>query len=183
MNRKERLNKLFNDYGDALYRYLSSFRFASDRTYDLVQATFMKAINQDLAKLDNPKAWLFRVGRNLAINELKRSRREQPMEHLPEREDLHAENPLDSLLQNERYQQLAQALEHLNDHERDLLRLQLDHEFSYRELAAIVGKTESATRVAVHRAKQSLREQMEHVIHKPIAPAAPIRRAYQGEES
>ena len=149
MNRKDQIDALFRDYAEDLFRYLRSFRLPVDQTYDLVQTVFLKTLDQNLSKLDNPKAWLFRVGRNLALNELKRSKRETPVEDLPEREDEGLSSPLDTLLQAERHDRLAQAFSRLNAKEQELLRLQLEHDFNYAQLAAIVGKNETAVRVAV----------------------------------
>lgn len=157
MTRRDWIDRLFREYSGDLFRYLRQFRLSEDETFDLVQNTFLKLLDVKQGSLKSPKSWLFTVGRNLALNELKKNKRTVNTETMDDKVD---ESPgaLNDMINNEQNSDLYLAFTRLQESEQEILRLSIKHGLKNSEIATILGKKEGAIRVALHRAKQHLKE-------------------------
>jgi RNA polymerase sigma-70 factor (ECF subfamily) len=101
------------------------------------------------------RAWLFGIARNAALDELRRrGRAAPPQPEPPRREDL-AADPAETGL---RRALLHGALESLQPRERELVALKFFAGLTNRELAAVIGTTETNAGTRVHRVIEKLRE-------------------------
>jgi RNA polymerase sigma-70 factor (ECF subfamily) len=73
---------------------------------------------------------------------------------------VHAPDPLDWLLRDERRGLVREALSRLPRREAEILLLKYTEGWSYRELAQHLGVGESAVEARLHRARQRLRQAM-----------------------
>ncbi len=155
MDQREWVDRLFQECAKELFHYLCSFRLSEDDTYDLVQETYVILLDAKQSRIRNPKVWLFTVGRNLAINTLKRRKRRAES---PDVEALADESPgaLSHMLKEEEWAGLWQAFRMLPSRDQEMMELSLEHEFSYREIATLLGKSEISVRVAMHRSRKRL---------------------------
>ena len=105
-------------------------RMTGDRSLaeDLLQEVFLK-IYQQPPQVEKPRAYLFRMTRNLAVDVLRRS---QPTESLEEQEHLGITYDSDVKLD------LEQAFSMLTLQERQLVAFHLSAGLTFREVAAIV---------------------------------------------
>ena len=105
-------------------------RMTGDRSLaeDLLQEVFLK-IYQQPPQVEKPRAYLFRMTRNLAVDVLRRS---QPTESLEEQEHLGITYDSDVKLD------LEQAFSMLMLQERQLVAFHLSAGLTFREVAAIV---------------------------------------------
>ena len=105
-------------------------RYVGDRTVaeDLLQEVFLK-IYQQPPQVEKPRAYLFRMARNLAVDAL---RKNQPTESLEEQEHLGRTYDSDIKLD------LEHAFSLLTLQERQLVALHLSAGLTFREVAAIV---------------------------------------------
>ena len=71
------LVRLFEQHQREIYTYLCRMVRDGEWAADLAQETFLRALRarQSLREIDNPRAWLYRIATNLALNGLKRRRR------------------------------------------------------------------------------------------------------------
>ena len=157
MTRREWIDDLFKKHSEALFFYLRLFRLPEDETYDLVQAVFLKLIELKPGNLKQPKAWLFAVGRNMALNALSRNKRFKSASDAPEPVGNNP-NALSLLLDDEEHALLWRAFSRLPEEDREMYRLHLEQGFTYRQIAEVLGKSEGAVRVAMHRSRNRLRE-------------------------
>jgi len=69
--------RLFTKYGAALLGYLYGMTRNHEAATDLMQETFLRAwaSTTPLAEIQQPKAWLYRIATNLALNQSRRQRR------------------------------------------------------------------------------------------------------------
>ena len=69
--------RLFSQYGAALLDYLYGLMRNREAAADLTQETFLRAWASatPLAEIQHPKAWLYRIATNLALNQSRRQRR------------------------------------------------------------------------------------------------------------
>ena len=140
------------------YRMLGTPADAEDVLHD----AWLRLHAQDLATLDDPEAWLVTVTTRLALDRLRRAKRER--EHytgpwLPEPLVPDTEHP-DATL--ERSESLTLSflllLERLGPEERAAFLLNDVFDYSHAEAAAMLEITEDACRQRVRRARMRLRE-------------------------
>jgi RNA polymerase sigma-70 factor (ECF subfamily) len=104
-------------------------------------------------------AWLFTIARRKAIEHY---RRRVPVTSIDELEvPSPASDPdvLAALAQD--VDDLAGRIRDLNSSEQDLLRLRFAAQLSFKEVGAVVGKSEGATKKAIYRLLARLHDQME----------------------
>ena len=115
--------------------------------------------------------WLFTIARNLSLNELRRRSRhradsldetfadddEHPMRQAP---DLRTTGPTDQLLRDELETKVEEAIAELPEKQRTALLMCRHEEFSYEEIANVVGCSLSATKSLIHRARETLKEKL-----------------------
>lgn len=151
----EELYKLY--YNDAL---LYSLTIAGDRhtAEDVVQSAFYKALLLADDSVKNFKSWLLRVCRNELFTRLKRSRRSERLS--PEREAVltdEAESAVENIIRREEYRALHRAMALMNAAEREYLTLYYFEELPLSEMAAVLQKSETATKVGLFRARERLK--------------------------
>jgi len=134
----------------------------SDDALEVVQSSIEKGLNHPGAPdLDHSefKPWLFTVVRNKSIDILRRQK------HLPhvEHEDYHSHapqssNPESSLQQLELKETIEQALELLTMQQKEIILLRDYHNFSYADIAKILGIAKGSVMSRLHRSRMVLRE-------------------------
>jgi RNA polymerase sigma-70 factor (ECF subfamily) len=138
------------------YRLLGS----SAEAEDAVQETFLRWQAADVGRIEVPGAWLTKVLTNLCLNQLSsaRARRETYVgQWLPE--PLLAGDPMlgpaDTAEQRESVSYAVLVLlERLSPNERAVYVLREAFDYPHREIAAILGITETASQQIYHRAKK-----------------------------
>ena len=133
-----------------------------DDALEVVQTSIEKGLNHPGAPaLDHSefKPWLFTVVRNKSIDILRRKKRLPHVEH----EEYHSAAPQkhepDRSLQQLRLKEtLEKALEMLNTQQREIVLLRDYHNFSYAEIAKILGIAKGSVMSRLHRARMALRE-------------------------
>ena len=153
--------ELFRVYGPSLSRLAASYTLNSAERDDLLQEIAM-AIWQALPRFrgeSSEKTFLFRIAQNRAISHLTRR---PPSEHeldeaieLPD--DRH--NPENVVSKEERMARLLKAIRRLPVQYRQVLTLSLE-DLDYREIAEVLGISESNVGVRLNRARQLLRQTM-----------------------
>jgi|GEM_PF-1133312 len=170
MDQREWVDRLFRDHAEELCRYLRSFRMSEEDTYDLVQDTFVKLLHAKPSDLRQPKSWLFTVARNQAINKLKHDSILPVNPHVEGIED-ESLGPLTRMLEDEEQAMLWQAFSKLPARDREMMSLYLEHDFPYRQIARVLGRSEVSVRVAMHRSRNQLKKwvrEMEGRNHEAI---------------
>jgi len=158
MTLNERVHALFDQLHVPVFRYLLRRTRDSGRAEDLTQETFLRLVRhlRENRALDNPKAWLFTVANNLAIDA---SRNESHFKDLDEAhwkqiEDSNSEiqaDPERVMLQRERVDRLHIAVLNLTPLQRECLHLRAEG-LRYREIAALLEISSSTVMDAVRRA-------------------------------
>lgn len=127
----------------ALRRYLMLTGVDDQTAQEIVQETFLK-LHSHLGKngdRTNLRAWLYRVARNLSINERSslRSRSTQPVGEMEGEEAFgrNEDSPETLLLQNERETQVRHAMRKLSLPQRECLLLRTEG-MKYREIAEVL---------------------------------------------
>ena len=110
-------------YAD-LVRFLYRKVWDPDRAQDLAQETFVRALNEDP---ENPRSWLFTVAANLARDEARGAIRQRRhlvlLKNEAEAASASVPDPSDAAEAAERAETVRQALDSLNERDREVLLL------------------------------------------------------------
>lgn len=135
LKRKEAsgLRALLSKYESPLIGYLTSITSDHALAEDLTQETFLKLIKRPPFKLANGsiKPWLFQVGRNLAIDQLRHRQRIELRDTLPEKNDL-PHNTTHEILDPSDTQMLLQSLP---EDMRQIVALRIYGDFTFKEIS------------------------------------------------
>jgi len=148
---------LFEQYHSAVFAYL--YRLVGDRewAHDLSQEAFVRLFHSRhrLPQVENPRAWVYRIATNVALNALKRRRR---FAWLPWRStDSVSLTAPDASEATEQRLAVEAALAQLPPHYRAPLLLYGQYGFSVREVAEALDLSEGAVKVRLYRAREMFR--------------------------
>ena len=150
-------NKAWRQHKTELRSFLAHRLGSTAEADDLLQEVFLKALlyGKDFCQIDNPRAWLFHIARNLLIDRLRISK-----EHLPLPDDLQADpelvfDPVDMLSHC-----LPRVLTELSDEDREAITLCDLQGFTQQDYAQRKGLSLSAAKSRVQRARQRLQARL-----------------------
>lgn len=153
---------LVESYSLLLFRVAYSVLRSRTEAEDTVQDVFVRVLKHrgSLPAVRDMRVWLVRIAWNLAVDSRRRAR---AVSMEPEfTEQLAAKSvPADAALgEAERLQRVLAEIERLPGRERKALLLSAVDEMSVAEVAQVMGRSESAVRALVFRARSRLRERL-----------------------
>jgi len=153
------VTSLFELYRDSLYRYLLLITRNPSISEELVQEAFLRLHRelQNGARVENHRAWLFRVGGNLAFDYGK-SQTSEPLD-LDMDPAAAAANPEEECIARERALRLAMVIHNLPPMQKHCFLLRSEG-FRYREIAAILAIGETTVVDHLRRAIDRLRKEL-----------------------
>ena len=164
----EAIHFLYVRYADDVLRYVRSFVHDHHEAEDITQNVFAKLMTA-IKKYEQREvpftAWILRVARNAALDQM-RARRATPCE------EVRLEDDGRSQVASERGRDLRQALERLPEDQREVLVLRHIVGLSPTEIAATLGKTESSVHGLHHRGRRTLKSALQDLGAAPIVATA-----------
>ena len=151
--------RLYRESRDDVYAYAAGLLRDRAAAEEVTAAAFERAYRKR-SRFDpergEPRAWLFGIARNAALDELRRRRRqaelvEDPADPLPAGSD-------DSAESSARRVALSRALAELEPRERELIALKFFAGLGNTEIGSVLGLSESNVGTRLHRAVAKLRE-------------------------
>ena len=148
------------DYETPLIGYAATILNDVDRARDVVQDTFARLCEQDIAKVrDNLKAWLYTVCRNRSLDILRKEKRSQPLEDIRWKKvagtGLQPDEQADL---TERISQLSRYLHHLSDNQRQVIILKFQQGLSYQDIRKVTGLSLGNVGFLIHTGLKRLRD-------------------------
>jgi len=152
-------------YGERLYKFAYHLAGNPHDAADLVQETFVRV----LPKLDSldPEtldlgAYLFATERNLFLKSVERSKRQQPVDEIPEPTGPRPieDDPQRSTLLADQQERVRRANAALPPRQRLVLALRELEDRSYAEIGELVGLKENAVAQLISRARLRLRDEL-----------------------
>jgi RNA polymerase sigma-70 factor (ECF subfamily) len=139
---------------------------------DVVQDAFAKLCSQPWPEIqDHCRAWLYRVCRNKAIDlqrsEGRMSQSTQPMANVAEIQDTGRASVESQLDQAEAMELVRNQISRLSKNQQEVLRLRLQENLSYREIAEVTGLSVSNVGFQLHEAICSLRSFCKSTVAPP----------------
>jgi RNA polymerase sigma-70 factor, ECF subfamily len=155
---EQKVTRYFEQYREAVYRYLAAVFGDAALAEDVTQDAFLhlyRSLHSGEGIAD-VKAWVFRVARNLALNQVKRAQFVTPLDsaawtELVEERGGAALDPEQALLRREKLARLNAGIATLNAGERECLFLRA-RGLRYREIAELVDLSTTAVAETLYRA-------------------------------
>jgi RNA polymerase sigma factor (sigma-70 family) len=152
---------LYREARDDVYAYAATLLrhdvSAEDVTSQAFERAYRKRHRYD-ARRGTPRAWLFGIARNAALDELRRRNR-AAMAEVPPRED--EPDPSEQAEFAVQREAVRVALGRLGARERELIALKYHAGLSNAELAAVLGVSATNAGTLLHRAMTKLRESLD----------------------
>jgi RNA polymerase sigma-70 factor, ECF subfamily len=157
---EQEVTRLYEEARGDVYRYLLTLGLAPPQAQEATQEVFLRLFTtlQKGERIDNHRAWIFRVAHNHGLT--LRGREHMMLAFDPGIEAQlfdQGANPEQALLDRERHLRFHNAVEGLSEQQRNCLYLRAEG-FRYREIAAILGVSDSTVGEFLSRAIARLRK-------------------------
>ena len=161
-NLRKIFSKIYDRYIDKIYRFIFFKVNSQEIAQDLTSETFLKGWEsfKNGNKIENPQAYLYKTARNLVIDFYREKGKVQIVS---------ADNPLipdpapnleEKAMLSSELGQIRQALTELNDDYQNVIIWYYLDDLSISEISQMLGRTDDATRVLLHRALKTLKEKL-----------------------
>src|SRR6204780_261179 len=150
-------------YSTLLFRVANSVLRSRTEAEDVVQDVFIRVLEHrlSLSTVRDMRVWLIRIAWNLALDRKRRKRPEQ-LDEAFAKSLASATMPADAAMEEaQRFQSVLGEIERLPKAERHVLLLSAIEELGTAEIAGVLGRSESAVRALLSRARARLRERLE----------------------
>jgi len=153
--------EFYRVYLPKVFRYISYKIADTHLAEDLTSAVFEKALTKFKSYDENKAAfstWIFRIARNTLIDHFRVNSRRATVTLEDMAEDPPADGtPEQAVLEKETSLMLRRCLAKLSDREREIVELKFGGEMNNRQIAGVVGLSDSNVGVILYRAVRKLR--------------------------
>lgn len=158
-DKKDWILSLLRQHESKLLHYVTRLLSDSEKAQEIVQESFLRLWNnKEWKKIrDYVVPWLFRVCRNLALDEL---RKDNPkMESIDSILSLPGNdpNPSETIETDQKINHLRKAIKLLTVREQEILNLKFQGDLSYKEIAEITGNTSTNVGFILHNALKKIK--------------------------
>ena len=122
---------------------------------EIVSDAFYIALKTADDEVQNFKAWLLKVCRNLFLNNRRKYSR---MQELDENIADESEAALEGLIRKEEYRALYHAISVLNPTYKEVITLFYFEDLSLKDIALVIGKSEAVVKVSLFRGREALKK-------------------------
>ena len=154
------LEEIIRTYKDGLILYLHGYVNNLSTAEELTEETFVKLVlkRPHFSKCSAFKTWLYAIGRNTALDYLRRHKKsEVSLEECPQQED-EEENMERAYIRQEDKRTLHQCMKKLKQEYQQVLWLAYFEGFTYPEISRILRKTTHNTETIAYRARLALKK-------------------------
>jgi RNA polymerase sigma factor (sigma-70 family) len=159
LNTQQGFEELYRTTFSRVYAYVASLLRDRAAAEDVTALAFERAYRKRgrfSARRGSPEAWLFAIARNAALDELRRLKRRAPL--VSEPPDVWSPGPEEETERSFRREEVRAALAALDPRDRDLVALKFAGGLSNREIAGVLGISETNVGSRLHRAVEKLRK-------------------------
>jgi len=158
----ERFALLYDRYADKIYRFVYYRLRHKETAEDVTSDVFYKAMDK-ISSYDSTKgsfsSWLYRIAYNTLVDYTRRQRPTINIDDIPEiADESDLTNDMNKRLDAKR---LHKALEVLPDDQKDIIKMRVWDELSYKQIAEVIGKNEGSAKMMFHRAIKLLAAKLE----------------------
>lgn len=153
------LEQFYRDNYRIVYGYLYSLCGNRAWAEDLTSETFLKAISR-IGSFDGrgkPSTWLCTIGKNLYLNERKRSKRHVPLDSVVIAEESTME---EKYIDKQTVETIRRLSKELDETKQQLFTMRLNG-MSFRDIGEALGKSENWARVTFFRVRNEILDRLE----------------------
>ena len=156
------MDSVYREYEKLVHRFLYSHTHDAELSQELMQETFLRAVNSISRYDGNCKlsVWLCQIAKHILYQELRKKKQIETVELVDCLTDDSAPNGETSILKQESKIELYREIHLLPEREREVVLYRITGELSFREIGEILGKSENWSRTVFYRAKQKIREEL-----------------------
>ena len=158
---KPTLREVFDAEESPLLRFAYGIVGRREVAEDLVQDAFLK-LHTHWTEVENPRAWLFRAVRNLALNHLRDHKRESALDDAPD-PTTDAPDASESLGRHEAVGMLRMLVAEMKPADRRLIRLKYLHNLKYEQISRQTGLSVGNVGYKLHHLLHQLADSMRHL--------------------
>jgi len=157
--------ELYGRYMERVHRFLLARTGSVQDTQDLTSQTFLAAL-ESINKYGSRGSfggWLFGIARHKLADHYRRRRVEVSLDGI---ESLHHADPSPEEVAEARLQlaRVSKALQSLDGRQAEALALRIFGQLSAAEVGQVMGKSEAAVKMLVHRGLRKLQERLNHTL-------------------
>ncbi len=149
-------------YETQLVRYAENILGNREAAREVVQDTFLRLCKENPKRVEGHLAqWLFTVCRNRALDLKRKTRQLKPLDE-DNIQTLAApgQSPLGILEKKETLAEILRMLEELPEQQQEVIRLNFQHELSYKEIAATMNLSISNVGFLIHNGVRTIRQRI-----------------------
>lgn len=161
--RRSDVTQVYSEHGEELQRYLTRRVDCAQTAADLTQEAFVRLMKaQPSERLENPRAYLFRIASNLVADHFRGARAtprkadSSALEALADR----APGPERTLMARDEVRRLESAIDELPQRQREILLLHKFEGLSYAAIAERLGISKNTVMVHMMRALAHCRDRL-----------------------
>lgn len=156
----DELEKIYKQYFNYVYKYLLILSHDNDLTEEITQETFSIAIKEiDKFKGESKiSVWLCQIAKHLYFKEMKRKKKMASI--LDEKiEEVESKISIEEQIEfKDEKEKIYRKIEALDDNTKEVMKLRLEADLSFKQIGDILGKTENWARVTFYRGKQKIKK-------------------------
>lgn len=166
----DRIDLLFSHY-DKVTHYLSVFDMHPEDVEDAVQDTFIEALKnlKQLRDTDKIEFWLLKIAKRVAISRMTKNKKQGNTEGsiadfaetLTPVSLICEDNSMDDLLAQADRAELKALISRLSEKEQKVLLLQFVYGYKLKDIARVIGESDTNTRSISKRGRDKLRAMIE----------------------
>ena len=158
-NLRNIFSKIYDQYVDKIYRFIFLKVNSQEIAQDLCSETFLRGWEafKNQKEIENPSAFLYQIARNLVIDYYRQKGKTQvvSVEFTPIIDP--RQNLEEKTLANSDLETIRLALQNLKEDYQNVIIWHYLDDLPISKVAKLLGRTEEATRVLLHRALNTLR--------------------------
>lgn len=160
----KQLSILFDRYHVRIFNFFNKMVQNKMVSEDLTQEVFMKVLKYRTSyKSGNFTSWIYTIARNIFSSYYQKQKKERT--NIIENDLISSEEKLITESNQEELEHLQKSLLQLNKTDRELIVMHRFQEINYGQIAEIIGSSEGAVKVKVHRALKKLKDIFFQTIH------------------
>ena len=156
------IDHIYREHAQTVYKFLLSQCRNADLAEELTQETFYQAV-KSIDRYDGSckiSVWLCQIAKHLWYQYLEKNKKEVPVSELQELQTTYSTE--DEVINQEKHLELLKQIHGLPDPAREVVYLRIFGNLSFREIGAVLGKTENWARVTFYRSKERIKGGIGH---------------------
>lgn len=161
--------QIYNSYFKSVYLYVMQLSGNEHIAEEITSDTFFKAINSaDRFRGDcDMRVWLCQIAKNTYYSYLKKHKKEMSIDESNLQNVADPDAHIDTQISEQEEARLIRKILHdISDPYKEVFMWRVFGELSFKEIAALYGKTDNWACVTYHRARKMIQNRLEEIEHE-----------------